>query len=109
MSTNMNRHTAFLHRLRKTFDRPEIEMLPMKRRGILTPQHAQRFDRLVSARTARMEIESERGELLLEPSTADSEDRAPIRQLVERRGLLGDVQRMPLRKNQHPGRELDRF
>src|SRR5258705_9326119 len=109
MTTNMNRHPTFLDRLRKAFDRPEIEMLAMKCRGILTPQRAQRFNRLVGARTARMKVESERGELFLEPSTADPEDRAPVRQLVEGRSLLGDIQRMPLRKNQHPGRELDLF
>src|SRR5271156_3909342 len=109
MAADVNRDSAFLHRLRITLHWTEVEMFAVERRRVVAPQHAQRFDRLVGASAAGVEVEAERSELFFEPSTADSENRASIREYVERGRLFGDVQWMALRENQYSGAELDFF
>src|SRR5580704_8199829 len=54
-----------------------------------------------------MIIDADRLELLLHPAAADAEQHPALREQIDRRELLGEVQRMALRKYYDTGRELD--
>src|SRR6266446_3525809 len=54
-----------------------------------------------------MKIDAERVEFLFHPPTADPDHQPAMRKHVERRELLGEVQRMALREDDDPGRKLD--
>src|SRR5216684_5310828 len=54
-----------------------------------------------------MKIDAERVEFLFHPPAADPDHQAAMRKHVERRELLGEIQRMALREDDDSGRELD--
>jgi hypothetical protein len=84
-----------------------MEVFAVEARRLLAPQHAQRGDCLVRTRATLMEIQAERVELLLEPAAADAQDDTAARKDVDRGDLLGDIERVTLRKNQDAGGKPD--
>ena len=109
MAADDDRHARPLHGLRIRLERRPAEVLPGERLGRLLPERAQRAHRLGRARGAVLERDAERLELLAQPADADAEDHPPVRQHVERRDLLGDVDRMALRQEQYARREAELF
>jgi len=74
----------------------------------LGPQRAHDLDVLVGASTALTERHAQRVELLLEPPDTDSEQDPALAQAVERGDLLGERDRVALRKDDDRGPEPDR-
>src|SRR5215467_15125367 len=105
MAADKDRDVAF-DGLGKTLQRSEVEMLAVEGRRIFTPNNAQRLDYFVGSAAARLPIDTQRIELLLEPSRTDAENHAPARQHIQRSQLLANLQRMVQRQDYDHGAEL---
>src|SRR5262249_30400172 len=96
-----DRDSRLLHRLRVRLELLPAVELAMERRRLVLPERADRAHRLSGAGAPLRERDAEGLELLFEPADADAEDHPPVREHVQRRHLLGDVQRVALRQDQN--------
>ncbi len=72
---------------------------------VLRPHRAHHRDALVHAPAALVKRHAQGGELGLEPADADPEDQPSARQIVQRRQLLRERQRVAHRQHDHAGAE----
>jgi hypothetical protein len=85
VSADDDRHAAGLHGLGIRLERLPRVVIALERVRPGLPQRAQRRARLLGARDALVERNAERAELVLHPADADAEQRAALREHVERR------------------------
>ena len=81
--------------------------LPLERDRGLGPEPPEQRDLLLDPLPAVLEIRPEPVELHPVPADADAKAETALRQDVERRGLLRHERRLPLREDEHAGRELE--
>src|SRR6516165_7431651 len=101
------RRMRLLHRLRPGHDRVELHKLAVIFRLCLGPDRLHRFDLLAHLLHTRPKDGAVVLDLLLVPAAANAEQKAPARNLVERRDKLGGLDRVALDHQTDAGREFE--
>jgi hypothetical protein len=81
----------------------------VKVRRVRLEEGAHRHDVLVGECSAGVEVGAQVAVLLRDPADTDAECQASAAEMVHRGRLLGDEQRIALRKHEHPCRQPDLF
>ena len=108
--TDDDRRVRLLHRLRPRPRRLEVHELAGERSpppSVHSSLQARIFSRTI-LRRRRVALDAVVLHLLVVPAVADAEQEAPVRQLVERRDLLRQPDRVALRDERDAGAELER-
>ncbi len=102
-----DRHPGLLGRPGQHLPVVPVEELTLEVDGLPRPGCGHGVDVLVGPGAAVVEGNAESLELLLQPTDAEAEHQPAPRQVVDRAGLLGQVQRVDLGQDVDPGAEAD--
>ena len=96
-----DRNAGGLRRLGVADDAFEVEVVALEGGELFGPERAHDAQPLVAPPAAILEVLTQRADFFLIPTDPDPDCQTAVRILVERRELLRQNDRMPLRQDQH--------